>query len=156
MEISMTLKKWALITEISSGIAVVVTLVLLMMEVNKNTEATQIATYEAISSELNALDLKLAADPELTSLYFGKESDLTELEEQTKFLVGRYAFRTFESAYFAYKGGSLNDGQWQRFERNVCALWNNLSVNQRRDFSYNATEDFIHHLDSYCDGNTAE
>jgi hypothetical protein len=152
----MTLQKWALIAEIGSGMAVVVTLVLLIMEVNKNTEATQIATYTTISNELNALDLEVAADPELASLFWDEERDRSELDEQRKFSLHRAGMRTFESAYFAYGGGSLSGGQWQRFERNACGLWNNLSTEQRGAFSFNLTEEFVRHLGSHCDGYAGE
>jgi len=152
----MTLKKWALLAEIGSGVAVLVTLVLLIMEVNKNTEATQIATYTAISSEFNAMDLAVAADPELASLLWDEEHDRSELEEHRRFALLRAGVRTFESAYFAYEGDGLSDGQWRRFERNVCVLWNNLSATQREAYSFNLTAEFVRHLDSHCDGYPAE
>jgi len=78
------------------------------------------------------------------------------LEEQQRFGLLRAGVRTFESAYFAYRGGSLSDGQWRRFERNVCGLWINLSENQQGEFSYNLTEEFVRHLESHCDGYAAE
>ena len=152
----MTLKKWALIAEIGSAAAVVVTLALLILQVRENTQATQIATYAAISGELNALDLLVAADPELASLFWNKEPGRSELEEQRNLSLLRAAMRAFESAYFAYTGGSLNDGQWQRFERNVCGAWLSLSANQQGDFSYNLTEEFVRHLELHCGRYAAE
>jgi uncharacterized ferritin-like protein (DUF455 family) len=152
----MRLNKWALLAEICSAVAVLVTLVLLIMEVNKNTKATQIATYTAISSEFNAADLALAADPELASLVWDEGRDRSASEEHRRFGVLRAGLRTFESAYFAYEGGNLSDGQWQRFERNVCGLWINLSANQREALSFNLTEEFVRHLDSHCDGYAGE
>ena len=58
----MKLEKWALIAEISSGIAVVFTLVILIFGIQDNTNATRGSVYATSIESLNALNRTIMAN----------------------------------------------------------------------------------------------
>jgi hypothetical protein len=152
MEKLVKLKKWALGAEIASGVAVVITLALLIVEIRSSTKATRVATYENISSGLSSLDISIASDPDLARLFWERHdsNDLNELEAGRRFLLNRAAARSFETAYFAFVNGSLNQTQWERFERNMCRLWRITSPEERSGYANNLTDEFVSYLDTQC------
>ena len=64
----MKLEKWALIAEVVGGVAIVVSLVVLIFEVRGNTEAVSAATFQNVSDSISANGMEIAADPEATRI----------------------------------------------------------------------------------------
>ncbi len=65
----MKLEKWALIAEIVSGVAIVVTLVILIFEVRGNTSAVQIATIDNVTSGWVGLNQAIVSDPQVARAF---------------------------------------------------------------------------------------
>ena len=76
----MNLDNWARVAEIISSIAVVVTLALLVMELNQGRIATEINTYHKLVSDLNALDVAQASDDSYYRSIVENGGELTEVE----------------------------------------------------------------------------
>ena len=121
----MKLERWAHVSEIVSGIVVVVTLILLVIGVRENTNVTQAAAYQDLLDGLNRFNFVLISDADLATLWLTRlDRSLGELEpDEVSRLVymNRTVYRIFDSAYSAFVNGSLDPSQWQRFEAAICA-----------------------------------
>ena len=155
----MKLEKWALVAEIVSGFAVVLTLVILVLGVRENTTTLR-ATAAAISRDslasLNDQGIALTQDKlaliervrdPTTSL-----EDLTYAERLWLQLFQRAFLQRVEAQYFRYVNGMLDDDIWQtvRFRgwRNITAS----TVNQelwREDRISVYTPGFVEEIESY-------
>ena len=116
------LEKWALVAEIVSGVAVLVTLVVLVVGVNDNTNVTRAAVYEDLMADLNQFNLAMVNDQALAALWLGDDdfADLDEAKASRLVLLNRVIFRIYEAAFFSYQNGSLADAQWSRFRETIC------------------------------------
>jgi hypothetical protein len=143
----MKLERWALIAEVASGIAVVITLAFLVAGIRDNTNATRAAVYQDLMGELNQLNLAFANDSELSKLwaehYDTPDWSLDGLaEDQANRLVlfNRVMFRIYDAAYQSYNSGTLAESQFLRFKRNLCDnvrisdLWSETTVALSDDF----------------------
>jgi len=122
----MKLEKWALIAEIFSGFAIIVTLAVLIYETRQNTDATYAASYDLLSRDLADWRMALASNPEMQASYFEFVNRLDEGRREaddgndTGGLVGDTLFLIYERAYFGHTYGRLADEAWERYERVIC------------------------------------
>ena len=134
------LQKWALIAEIVGGIAVLVTLLFLIVEVRENSAVIRASAYGQTTDMLNDWRLLGASDPELTALfreYFnGRMSTLNEVEVQQMYFFLATLWGTYENAYFARQYDILGSEEWSRILVQACEqyrvaepqnIWNGLS-----------------------------
>jgi len=63
------LSDWASVAEIASGIAVVLTLVILILSINKNTAVTQASMFAGLVEDLNNIYYTVVPDPELRRIW---------------------------------------------------------------------------------------
>jgi len=63
------LSNWASISEIASGIGVIVTLIFLIAGIRDNTEITRSAAFDRNMESINQFRLELAKDSELTRIW---------------------------------------------------------------------------------------
>lgn len=153
----MKLKKLALISEILSGIAVVVTLIFLVIGIRDNTNIIQAATYQDLLFGINDFNFSLINDAELARLWAGRlNRSLGEMEPDDAIrlvYINRLVYRINDAAYFSFRNGSLNEDQWERFRQNICA------PHIERDSTYDelwsrtrqfASPEFISYLESGC------
>jgi hypothetical protein len=141
------LSEWASIVEIISGIAVVVSLLLLFVGIRENTEIVRASTYFEIIDGFQEVDRDMWRDPELSLLFTrwltGNVNDLDEAQraQLRQFIV--ISLRNYEKAYFAEQYGILGEREWLRMRAGIC----NLSV-RASEFGLDAealpilTEDF--------------
>jgi hypothetical protein len=140
-----SLRKYALIAEIVSAVAVVVSLVFVALQIKDNTDAVRAATYDDILSDHIQWRMTIASSPELNEAMvkdFTGAAPLTPTEEQARNWVAQAAWQIFERAYFARKYQTLGDSEWERYEAAIC-----------RSFSY---RDFESELAPYLTAEFAE
>ena len=118
------LSDWASIAEIVSGLAVVVTLVILIIGIRENTNITRMSMYADQMAVFNDLTRDAYRDEQLTAILdaFLME-DLSTLElMDIKRLENAvwYVFRNYESAYIAHEAGYYGEDEWERMERHAC------------------------------------
>jgi len=99
------LENWALIAEVVPGIAVIITLIVLIIGVNENTKATYAANNLAVYSELHDIVLTTAGSDTLAALRYRFAAGGWEaLDEEEAFrvrIIERSIFRIYETAFFA-------------------------------------------------------
>ena len=106
----MKLKQYALIAEIISGVAIVVSLVFLIVEIRSATNAIQSSNRQSIAERWEAITLERAGNLELTRILakVGEESELTR-EENLMFRSYLGAIRTnLEEVFLLYRDGDLD------------------------------------------------
>ena len=108
----MALEEVALFAEIVGGIAVLVTLFYLVIEVRRNTAATQSAAQYTQIATISDWDLSLVHEPGLPELIAKANDDYSSITpaEQLK-LQGYYVnlFNLWHAAYWNWKKGLLDE-----------------------------------------------
>lgn len=121
-----TLQDWASISDILSGIAVVIALVFVGYELRENTLAMESSTRQEFASQ------------DIAYLTTGLDSSVIAIA-QSKFIAGEQLlplefnqlvsqqhvnFRVFENAHYQYQIGTLKEAEWGRYatiiQRLVC------------------------------------
>jgi hypothetical protein len=150
------LSDWASIAEIVSGVAVLVTLIILILGINENTAVTRVSVYGDLIGNINDWERDLYQDPELTRLLGAwidsdvealSASDIARLR-----LIVDVMFRNYEKAFFYEREEVIDEVEWSRFERNIC-ISDARSKAFGIDYRYQEVlnERFVEHIASSCD-----
>jgi hypothetical protein len=126
------LSDWASIAEIASGVAVVITLVILIVGINENTAATR-ASMTAIShTGLGEFERTVLVDPDLRRIYsayiLDETADLDEQDQRTLAIMIANLFRTIDTTYTLQTFDFLGDQMWAPFVPILCQHYN-LALN---------------------------
>ena len=122
----MKLERWALVAEIISGAAIVVTLVVLLLEVRGNTAAIQAATYQNVVDSITSGLSVRGIDPDAARIWdAGSAGEHLEPIDQSRYLnlVGAN-MRRFENAFYQYRIGGIEESQWRPIENIIEGLIN--------------------------------
>ena len=120
----MKLEKVALIAEIISSVAIVVTLIVLLIEVRGNTAAIHAATYQNVVDSITTPLYARGTDPDTARIWeAGSAGERLEPLDQTRYfnLVGAN-MRRFENAFYQYQIGGIEESQWQPIENIISSL----------------------------------
>ena len=111
----MTLSDLAAIGSFISGVAVVVTLVFLLLQMRQNTQAVRAAASQAHAANFQQILTPIIEDGEVARLFrigIGDVEKLTD-DERTRFLlICSGIFRFYEAARLQWRHGQLDDGHW--------------------------------------------
>ena len=153
----MKLEKWALIAEIIGGVAIVLSLVFVGLEIRGNTQIAMAEAYERNIDSINEWRLELIRDPSLVATAgvfyerFGEDATDAEVERFRLNLLLNAVFGVYEKSYYALQYGILGPDEWIRFERQAClvrarsiefGLWERMEVL--------LTPEFADHLTAQC------
>ena len=112
-----------LVLEVFGGIAVLIGLVFLGLELRQNTEAMQAATFQDLVHAASEFNLAIAGNSELRSTYLmGWQSpellDEAQLEVWTMLQSSFWA--RMQNVYIQYQRGTLADADWEAYELTIC------------------------------------
>jgi len=150
----MKLSDLASIAEIVSGIAVVVTLVVLIVEIRDNTQVLRLSAYNNNVDSINEFGTLISRDADngriWNSFVSGDTENLTEVDRRrlTDWLF--ILFRTYEKAYFSERSGLIGEEEWARFERNICGMFE-LSQTAEVLIAVPLTQEFYGYVTNSCD-----
>jgi hypothetical protein len=120
------LQRWALISEIVGGAAVLLTLILLLLEVRQNTQAIRTATYDDLVADLADFNMNIATDDELGQMRFLNSTEgrdpLTDYQLFLLIQINLVRFQHYERAYIQWRAGNLEDSLWERFRDRICSI----------------------------------
>ena len=120
----MKLEKWALVAEIISSSAIVLTLILLVLELRDNTLAVNASTRQSIAQRTEMIALATATTPSLgQALAAANRSDVLPTTGANAFHTA--LMRNLEEAYLQWQDGRLDEGYFTR--RAAAALMGPLS-----------------------------
>jgi hypothetical protein len=149
------LSDWASIAEIISGIAVVVTLIVLIVEVRDNTEILRVSAYNDNLDSLNEFGALVSRDADSARIWQSLVSEETDnLDEIDRRRLTDWLFilfRNYEKAYFSEQSGLIGEEEWARFSRNICNFFE-LSQSASIDFTVPLTQEFSSYVVGSCGG----
>lgn len=113
------IKNWAHVAEIFSGIAVLVTLVFLILEIRGNSDLIRANTFNRSIESLIDYRMQIASNE--TSLrvmtqHWGVDS--AELLRRQLLVVNLWSI--YEKTYFSRQYGLVGPAEWERFESRIC------------------------------------
>ena len=148
----------ALIAEVISGIAIIVTLAFLAIQMRSNTEAIRAQTFQELQSQLNEWRNFGTIQPEFieaTEKYQTRGWEaLTSVESLRVWSRSVTIWAIYESAYIANERGVLGEDEWGRFERSICRRFNNRDRDwdppDSRNMKNLLTPKFVSYAESAC------
>lgn len=120
----MRLERWALVGEIVSALAIVVTLLFLLVELRDNTEAIKSQNLQAISDGIRQIALATATTPDLAELMYG-ETDFDTMPKPERYRIFAWItawLKSAEESYLQYENGVLEQEVWLSRRSNVINL----------------------------------
>ena len=115
----MNLKKWALIAEVTGGIAIVLSLIFVGIEVRQSSEAQLQGSTQAVVSEYNAGVRLISTDRELACIYGLGMEDIESLAglEQIRFSAYLLSVvNALQQMHTLNAQGSIDTAVWSGFE----------------------------------------
>jgi hypothetical protein len=116
---SENLKKWALVAEIISGVAIVISLVFVGLQINQstnettqNTKALEANAYQDLISQISSMNMLIIQDPEFADIYsrmLNKESPKDAIERQRVISFITLNIRYGDMAYRQYQNGLIDE-----------------------------------------------
>lgn len=119
------LQRYALVAEIISAAAVVVSLIFVAYQVKDNTAAIRSSTYDGILSDHIEWRMTVASSPELTLAMLknaNSDSSMSDVERRSAERAFQAIWQIYERAFFARKYETLGDSEWMRYENAICRL----------------------------------
>jgi len=117
----MNLADLASIAEIVGGLAVVISLIYLAIEVRQNTNSVRNATLQSNTAIWSSLLSGLTAPGviEAYSAGISGKPDIQPLQYTQFFLLSRSLFVAFENQYYQYRKGALDQETYAGYERAI-------------------------------------
>lgn len=151
------LQKYALIAEITGGLGIIITLIVLVFEVRANSELTRTLAFQQEIRSLNEWRNNIASDANQLRIYseWFQGAEIPEGGTPDGFvlafiIVGQLSI--YESGYYSRTAGILGDSEWDRIERSACGTYRQVT---RRDgywdlISIRLTNEFAQYLQASC------
>jgi hypothetical protein len=115
----LTLSEWANIAEISAAVVVVLSLIYVGLELDRNTKAVHSETWQAVVDKLIDLDIAEASSPELSRLLILGDSSPDDLTAEQWWRYSKFAesrLGEMEFAYLARTNDTLGESYWVALE----------------------------------------
>ena len=151
----MKLEKLASVAEISSALAVVITLIILIANVRENTETTRLAAYQSSIDRFNNWREEVSSDYRKADIFRrfneGEVPADGTTERQILQMVLHTLTNNFESAYFAYRNKLMGEQEWARIEKSACQAMGNIRNSPlEEDVNFRLTEEYKDYLENVC------
>jgi hypothetical protein len=121
----MSLQDLANLGEFIGGIAVIVSLVYLAIQIRQNTQSLRAATFQTVADSISELVAPFATDSDLGRIFVaGLQADgsLSEDEERQFHFMLLGGLRRFENAYMQWRSGVLSDEQFEGFRNGMVRI----------------------------------
>jgi len=118
----MTLQDWGAIGELVGGVAVIVTLVYLAVQIREYRLGISSATFHTIMQGFNQLNTMLGSDPSLAEVLErgGKDPESLDAREQSQFVwLQRSYVNIYENLYQQFLRGACPESYWVRYAREI-------------------------------------
>ena len=154
------LKSWALLAEIFGGLAVLVTLVVLVLEVQSNTQTLRASTYDSLIADLGNWRIENARNDSLLEIRFIIDTEGREALSPKQALLNVETvvslFLIYERAYIQWEAGNLNTNGWERFRRAICLRSGDQAFEERygSPIDFVLTRNFRDYRHNNCDSET--
>ena len=151
------LSDWASVAEILSGIAVVITLIVLIAGIRANTAVLRASEYSALIRDLNNFQTAQMTDPQSVRLWRNYRegeafsSEMSADDEYRLSLAVLVYSRIYETAYYSNKYRLLGESESARFAQVACRNYNRVKEYGQIDLlEQTMTEEYLGHLEESC------
>ena len=120
----MTLNELGSLGEFISGLAVVVTLVYLAIQIRHNTRAVRSSMHQDMIESTLRIAESLSDNEELGRIVFKADEDYDSLTREERIRFEAYAervFGNFESVFYSYRNSMIEEDLWQSWESSYLA-----------------------------------
>ena len=127
----MSLQDLGSIGEFFGGLAVLVSLVYLALQIRQNTTSVRAATSASVSESLSSFSETIISHPELARLWFQGIGEYDSLEDQARHQFGLALLtymRRVENAFYQHARGFVDPDHWQTTERLLTRMMSNPGV----------------------------
>ena len=129
----MTFQDFGAIGDLVGGVAVVITLVYLAVQIKQNTKVARAATRQAISESTENLGSDLINNREIAEI-FVKHLSGNELSTVENLRLQARCYRDmqhWENIHYQYNEGLVSKDQWEGFRKNLSSL---LAIDAYREY----------------------
>ena len=116
----MTIQDWGAIGELIGGVAVIVTLVYLALQIRQNTRAIRLSTGHDVTEEFRGMFELIASHGDLAEIInksAGEDITVSGAEKTRYWAFTGNFFRAFENAYIQRTEGALDASRWEGMKR---------------------------------------
>lgn len=109
--------------DLAGGIAVLIGLIFVGLELRQNTAAVEAASMQDQTNASTDFLLLIAADEELARIWMEATVDpdkLSEIDSQRYFLISRSRWLRMQNAYLQWRRGTLTDEDWSFYSGLIC------------------------------------
>ena len=144
----MTLNELGSLGEFISGLAVVVTLIYLALQIRHNTRAVRSSMHQDMVGSTARIAESVSDSPDVGRIVLKADEDYDNLTKEEFIRFEAYAervFGNFESVFYSYRNSMIEQDLWESWEASYLA---DISRNAMRRFWH---EDRPMHLRDYMD-----
>ena len=119
----MDLTQLANLGEFIGGVAVLVTLIYLALQVKQNTNTVRASTVQSLQDSASSFVTSIALDEEVTALWLRglQGADLNTTQSARVSLLLHAAFRRYENAFLQFRLGVIDETNWKPWEKLIGA-----------------------------------
>ena len=118
------LQRWAQLAEILGGLAVLVTLIFIGLEIRSNTAVNRATSYAELLYEINEWAMTTRSNPDqmadILALSDYQSGSLSPEDFRKMNQTMSSLWRVYDTAYYYYRYGLLGEAEWQRFASSMC------------------------------------
>jgi hypothetical protein len=107
----MKLEKWALIAEVVSGVAIVVTLAILIFQIRQNTDAIRAANRQSVATRSQDWTLHVLSDPDSLAVFAALMNTSVDYRRENALVFT--VIKLAEESFLQYRDGFLAEEYWQ-------------------------------------------
>lgn len=125
------LQRWSLVAEIVGAVAVVISIVYLTVEVQRNTSAIQSQTSQGLLEMANETNQLLSLNPELAAFFTRAQTGYDLLTPAEHLRWRRWVnseLNIWEHAFYSHVNGTLDDAMWIGYDVSYRASYCNDSA----------------------------
>ena len=111
------------ILDFAGGVAVLIGLIFVGLELRQNTAAVEAANLQDQTDASTGFLLLVAADEDLARIWMEATRDpdqLSEIDAQRYFLISRARWLRMQNAYLQWRRGTLTEEDWSFYSGLIC------------------------------------
>ena len=120
-----SLERWALIAEITSALAVVLSVIYLGLEVRQNTFAMKSLTHQQMFETTSSLNQSIANNRQLADLLARSNKNYSELDDGEKnqlMFLWINGFNMWHSGYLSWQAGFFDEEAWVLWDHGMTKM----------------------------------
>ena len=144
------LQAYAQIAEIIGGIAIVISLIFVGIQIKQNNAISRTEAYQRNIDALNEWRALVLTTGNAEAIQrFITEGVITEGKEADILYLQNISLIIFDRAYFSYKNGIMDEAGWNRFYPVLCPIWENAFKVSNSSFNF-VSPDFVEFSAKEC------